>query len=767
MNKKDLEKEALAYHSNGRPGKIEVVPTKPHTTQSDLALAYTPGVAVPCLEIQKNNSLAYNYTSKGNLVAVITNGTAVLGLGNIGALAGKPVMEGKGLLFKIFGGIDVFDIEVDEKDPEKFIQTVKAIAPTFGGINLEDIKAPECFEIERRLKEELNIPVMHDDQHGTAIISAAGLLNALEVAGKKIENCRLVVNGAGSAGSSCTRLYIALGIKKENVVMVDSKGVIRTDRPNLPPMKAEFATSRRDIATLADAMKGADIFLGVSVANVLTEDMVRSMNDNPIVFACANPDPEISYEKAMASRPDIIFATGRSDYPNQINNVLGFPYIFRGALDTRATKINEEMKMAAVHAIADLAKEPVPEVVNAAYGVNSLSFGKNYLIPKPMDPRLITMVSSAVAKAAIHSGVAQHIITDWDEYKEHLSQLMGYDSKLIRRFTDAAKRHPKRVVFAEGSHANMLKAAVVARSEGICYPILLGNEERIEKLAKELDLDLTGIEIVNLRHDREDERRRRYAKLLAEKRAREGATYDELCDKMFERNYFGMMMVETGDADAFITGMYTKYSNTIKVAKEVIGIRNGYSHFGTMHILTTKKGPLFLADTLINRHPNSDTLIDIAKLTYDSVRFFNYDPVMAMVSYSNFGADTEGSPLAVHTAVDMLHKNYPNMVVDGEMQLNFALDRKLRDKKFPFTSLYGKDVNTLVFPNLSSANSVYKMLIETGAAESVGPIQMGLNKPIHFTDIESSVRDIVNITAVAVLDATVQQQLDARKNAKE
>jgi malate dehydrogenase (oxaloacetate-decarboxylating)(NADP+) len=676
MNKKDLEKEALAYHSNGRPGKIEVVPTKPHTTQSDLALAYTPGVAVPCLEIQKNNSLAYNYTSKGNLVAVITNGTAVLGLGNIGALAGKPVMEGKGLLFKIFGGIDVFDIEVDEKDPEKFIQTVKAIAPTFGGINLEDIKAPECFEIERRLKEELNIPVMHDDQHGTAIISAAGLLNALEVAGKKIENCRLVVNGAGSAGSSCTRLYIALGIKKENVVMVDSKGVIRTDRPNLPPMKAEFATSRRDIATLADAMKGADIFLGVSVANVLTEDMVRSMNDNPIVFACANPDPEISYEKAMASRPDIIFATGRSDYPNQINNVLGFPYIFRGALDTRATKINEEMKMAAVHAIADLAKEPVPEVVNAAYGVNSLSFGKNYLIPKPMDPRLITMVSSAVAKAAIHSGVAQHIITDWDEYKEHLSQLMGYDSKLIRRFTDAAKRHPKRVVFAEGSHANMLKAAVVARSEGICYPILLGNEERIEKLAKELDLDLTGIEIVNLRHDREDERRRRYAKLLAEKRAREGATYDELCDKMFERNYFGMMMVETGDADAFITGMYTKYSNTIKVAKEVIGIRNGYSHFGTMHILTTKKGPLFLADTLINRHPNSDTLIDIAKLTYDSVRFFNYDPVMAMVSYSNFGADTEGSPLAVHTAVDMLHKNYPNMVVDGEMQLNFALDRK-------------------------------------------------------------------------------------------
>jgi malate dehydrogenase (oxaloacetate-decarboxylating)(NADP+) len=761
--KENLAKSALKYHSEGRPGKIEVVPTKPHTTQTDLALAYTPGVAVPCLEIEKDPTQAYNYTDKGNLVAVISNGTAVLGLGNIGAMAGKPVMEGKGLLFKIFAGIDVFDIEVNEKDPEKFIQTVKAIAPTFGGINLEDIKAPECFEIEQRLKAELDIPVMHDDQHGTAIISAAGLLNALEVAGKKIEDCKLVVNGAGSAGSSCTRLYMRLGIKKENVVMVDSKGVIRTDRPNLPPMKAEFATDRRDITTLADAMHGADIFLGVSVADVLTEDMIRSMNNTPIVFACANPNPEIAYDKAMASRPDIIFATGRSDYPNQINNVLGFPYIFRGALDTRATAINEEMKMAAVHAIADLAKEPVPEVVNDAYGLRSLSFGKDYLIPKPMDPRLITAVSTAVAQAAISSGVARHTITDWDGYKEHLNQLMGYDSKLIRRFTDAAKRHPKRVVFAEGSHANMLKAAVTAKAEGICYPILLGNEERIEKLAHELELDLTGIEIVNLRHDREEARRLRYAHILAEKRAREGATYDELCDKMFERNYFGMMMVETGDADAFITGVYTKYSNTIKVAKEVIGIREGYSHFGTMHIMNTKQGTLFMADTLINRHPSTETLIDIAQLTNASVKFFNYNPIMAMVSYSNFGADTEGSPLTVHRAVEYLHQNCPNIVVDGEMQLNFALDRNLRDKKFPFTTLNGKDVNTLIFPNLSSANSAYKMLLASGNVEAVGPIQMGLNKPIHFTDIESSVRDIVNITAVAVLDACVQQQLDKRK----
>lgn len=754
-----ITKEAtLLYHSQGKPGKIEVVPTKPYQTQRDLSLAYSPGVAEPCLEIQKSPETAYDYTAKGNLVAVISNGTAVLGLGDIGAMSGKPVMEGKGLLFKIYAGIDVFDIEVNEKDPDKFIEAIKAIAPTFGGINLEDIKAPECFKIEQRLKEELDIPVMHDDQHGTAIISSAGLINALEVAGKKIEDVKIVVNGAGASAVSCTKLYVSLGARLENIVMLDSKGVISKQRTDLNEQKKYFATDRTDVHTLEEAIKGADVFLGLSKGNVLTQDMVRSMADHPIVFALANPTPEISYEDAMASRPDVLMSTGRSDYPNQINNVIGFPYIFRGALDTRATAINEEMKLAAVRAIAGLAKKPVPDVVNEAYHVNNLTFGPEYFIPKPVDPRLITEVSMAVAKAAMESGVARKQITDWEAYKNHLRELMGQENKLTRQLYETARRCPQRVVFAEGTHPNMLKAAVEAKAEGICNPILLGNEERIAKLAKELDLNLDGIEIVNLRHDREAERRERYARILCEKRAREGANFAEANDKMFERNYFGMMMVETGEADAFVTGLYTKYSNTIKVAKEVIGIQPGYNHFGTMHILNSKKGTYFIADTLINRHPDTDTLIDIAKLSVKAVRFFNQEPVMAMLSYSNFGSDTEGSPAKVHEAINYMHNEYPELAIDGEMQVKFALNNALRDEKYPFTRLKGKEVNTLVFPNLSSANATYQLIQNMSETEVIGPIQMGLNKPIHFTDIESSVRDIVNITAIACIDAIVDKK---------
>lgn len=755
---KVTKEAALEYHEQGKPGKIEVVPTKPYSTQSDLSLAYSPGVAEPCLEIEKDPANAYRYTAKGNLVAVISNGTAVLGLGDIGALAGKPVMEGKGLLFKIFAGIDVFDIEIDEKDPEKFIQAVKAIAPTFGGINLEDIKAPECFEIENRLKEELDIPIMHDDQHGTAIISSAGLMNALEIVGKKIDEVKIVVNGAGAAANSCTKLYLMLGAKKENIVMVDSKGVISIQRPDLTPSKREFATTR-DIKTLAQALEGADVFLGLSIADVLTKEMVRSMNHDPIVFALANPNPEISYENAKASRSDMIFATGRSDHPNQINNVLGFPYIFRGALDVHASCINEEMKMAAALAIADLAKHPVPDVVNAAYNISRLTFGRDYIIPKPLDPRLLTTVAPAVAKAAIESGVARKPITDWEAYDLRLQVLMGYDNKLMRRLSDTARQNPRRVVFAEANHENMLKAAVQAKQAGYCFPILLGNEERIEKLAEELNISLEGIEIVNMRHDREEERRNRYAQILAEKRARQGITFNEAREKMNDRNYFGMMMVETGDADTFITGTYTKYSETSKIAKEVIGIREGYKHFGAMHIVNTKKGPFFFADTLINRHPSTETLIDITRLTNRAVKFFNFKPVMAMISYSNFGADTDGSPASVHRVVEHIHQNYPHIEIDGEMQVNFALNKELRDNKFPFSKLKGKEVNTLIFPNLSSAHSAYKLMAEMGDAEIIGPIQMGLNKPIHFTDLESSVRDIVNLTVVSVLDALVCEKL--------
>ncbi|MBP6526656.1 MAG: NADP-dependent malic enzyme [Prevotella sp.] len=754
-----IKKEAaLEYHENGRPGKIEVKPTKPYHTQTDLSLAYSPGVAYPCLEIQSDPDSVYKYTDKGNLVAVISNGTAVLGLGDIGAMSGKPVMEGKGLLFKIYGGIDVFDIEVAEKDPEKFCETVEKIAPTFGGINLEDIKAPECFYIEERLKKTLDIPVMHDDQHGTAIISSAGLLNALEVTGKNISKVKIVVNGAGAAAISCTKLYVALGAKVENITMLDSKGVITKDRERLTPQKALFATSRKDVNTLEEAMKGADVFLGLSKGDILTQDMIRSMAKDPIVFALANPVPEISYEEAMASRPDVLMSTGRSDYPNQINNVIGFPYIFRGALDVHARAINEEMKLAAVKAIANLAKQPVPDVVNDVYHVSDLTFGPKYFIPKPVDPRLITEVSAAVAKAAIESGVARKTITDWETYKKKLRQLIGQETALTSKLHDTARLHPQKVVFAEGGHPTMMKAAVQAKQEGICNPILLGNPDRLTRLATRLKLDLSGVEIIDMRADQEQGRRATFAKHLTEKRSRQGYTFDESYDKMYERNYFGMSLVENGYADAFITGLYTKYSNTIKVAKEVIGVRPEFKTFGTMHILNTQKGTFYIADTLINRHPDENILTDIAKLSAHTVKFFNEEPVIAMLSYSNFGTDEKGSPVKVHSAVKQMQDLYPELAIDGEMQVNFALNRELRDDKYPFSRLKGKDVNTLVFPNMSSANCSYKLLQALDPdCEIIGPIQMGLNKAIHFTDFESSVNDVVNITAVAVIDAYVEK----------
>ena len=754
-----ISKEAaLEYHESGRPGKIEVVPTKAYRTQTDLSLAYSPGVAFPCLEIQDNPDAAYRYTDKGNLVAVISNGTAVLGLGDIGAMSGKPVMEGKGLLFKIYGGIDVFDIEVAEKDPEKFCEAVEKIAPTFGGINLEDIKAPQCFYIEERLKRTLDIPVMHDDQHGTAIISSAGLINALEVNVKKIEDVKIVVNGAGAAAISCTKLYVALGARKENIVMLDSKGVITSDRDNLTPEKALFATDRRDVHTLEEAMRGADVFLGLSKGNVVSQDMIRSMAEQPIVFALANPTPEITYEEAMASRPDVLMSTGRSDYPNQINNVIGFPYIFRGALDVHAKAINEEMKLAAVHAIANLAKQPVPDVVNNVYKVNNLTFGPSYFIPKPVDPRLITEVSAAVAKAAIDSGVARKQITDWEGYKNTLRRRMGQETSVTQSLYETARKHPQRVVFAEGLHPTMIKAAVQAKQEGICQPVLLGNDEMITKRAAELKLDLTGVEIVNLRHDREMGRRERYARILAEKCQRDGYTFEEANDKMFERNYFGMMMVETGDADAFITGVYTKFSNTIKVAKEVIGIQPEYSHFGSLHIVNSKRGTYYIADTLINQDPDKETLKDIARLTAHSIRFFNDEPKIAMISFSNFGVDKVGSPKLMREVVAEMQAEYPDLKIDGEMTIDQALDHERRDEKYPFTRLQGEQVNSMIFTNLSAANSAYKLIKAfSPETEVIGPIQMGLNKPIHFTDFDSSVRDIVNIVAIAVIDAYVSK----------
>lgn len=759
MSTNVTEKAALDYHRYPKPGKIEVVPTKPYSTQNDLALAYSPGVAFPCNAIEKDPAKVYDYTDKGNLVAVISNCTAVLGLGDIGPLAGKPVMEGKALLFKIFAGLDCFDIEVDEKDPDRFIEVVKAIAPTFGGINLEDIKAPECFEIERRLREECNIPVMHDDQHGTAIISAAGLLNALEIQKKDIADIKLVVNGAGAAAISCTKLYVALGVKKENVVMCDSHGVISTSRKNLSPQKAEFATTR-DITTLADAMVDADVFLGLSVKDVVTPEMLKSMAPRPIVFALANPDPEIAYDVAKASRPDLIFATGRSDYPNQINNVLGFPYIFRGALDSGATEINEAMKLAAVKAIADLAKKPVPSVVNTAYDKSDLHFGPDYILPKPLDPRLLTTVAPAVAKGAMESGVARRPITDWNAYDAKLRHLMGYDNKLMRHISEEVKRHPKRVVFGEANTDNMLKAATLAAKSGLLYPILLGNEEMIQKRANKLGISLDGIEIVNPRHDREADRRKAYGTRLAEKRQRAGVTRREAIENMYDRNYFGMMMVEAGDADAFIGGTYSASQPLGEIAKEVVGIRPEYKHFAALHILETRRGTFFLADTQVNPHPDADTLVEIGRMLRHSIDFFANTPVMAMVSYSNFGSGNEPESRNVSEAVERLQAEFPDLAIDGEMQVDYALNKELRDGAYPFNKLKGQDVNALIFPNLSAASTAYRLMLEMGVAEAVGPIQMGLNKAVHFISVDAPVREIIALATVASLDAA----LNAKRN---
>lgn len=756
----DYAKESLRLHEQWG-GKIEVNARVPVSTKDDLSLAYTPGVAQPCLEIRRDPDKSYTLTRRHNLCAVITDGSAVLGLGDIGPEAGMPVMEGKCVLFKAFADVDAFPLCIRTQDVDEFVRTVYLLSGSFGGINLEDISAPRCFEIERKLKELCDIPVFHDDQHGTAIITLAGLTNALRVVGKRLEDVKIVVSGAGAAAISISKLLLRAGAR--DVTLCDRKGAIYAGRAeNMNWIKTEMAevtNLRRQAGTLADVVRDADVFIGVSQPGLLTGDMVRTMHRDAIVFACANPTPEIFPEEARAAGAAVV-STGRSDYPNQINNVLGFPYIFRGALDTHAKAINEEMKRAAVYAIADLAKEPVPDVVNAAYKLKRTTFGRDYILPKALDPRLLTRVSCAVAKAAIDSGVSRKTITDWEGYANHLREMMGYDNKLLRSFTDMAKANPKRVVFAEANHVNMLKAAAEAKAEGICFPILLGNEERLAKIAAEENISLEGIEIVNLRHDRETERRHRYARILSDKKAREGVTYSEACEKMVDRNAFGMMMVATGDADAFVTGVYSRYSEVTKMAEQIIGIRPSYKHFGALNILTCKKGTFFMADTLINRHPSAEVLIDIARLTHDAVKFFAHEPVMAMLSYSNFGADKQGSPLKVHEAIDFLHKTYPDMVVDGEMQVNFALDKKLRDDMYPFNKLKGQDVNTLIFPNLSSANSAYKLLDTLGITETIGPIQMGLNKPIHFTDVESSTRDIVNLTTVAVVDAIVQEQIE-------
>lgn len=753
MDKK-LEAAARAYHALPQPGKIEVRPTKSHNTQQDLTLAYSPGVAVPCKDIEADPELAYDYTAKGNLVAVISNGTAVLGLGNIGAMAGKPVMEGKGLLFKIYAGIDVFDLEVDEKDPKKFVEIVRSLAPTFGGINLEDIKAPECFEIEEELKATLDIPVMHDDQHGTAIISAAGMLNALKIAGKKIKEVQIVVSGAGASAQSCTKLYIALGAKRENIVMIDSKGVIRTDRPNLDERKAFFATSREGIYTLADAIQGADLFLGLSQPGVLTPEMVQKMAPNPIVFALANPEPEIRYEDAKAARPDVLMATGRSDYPNQINNVIGFPYIFRGALDVRATAINEEMKMAATMAIAGLAQEPVPDEVSSAYGHMPLHFGPDYFIPKPVDPRLITRVSMAVAQAAIRTGVARREITDWEAYEQSLLMRTGGMSHLLRRIHEAAQMSPKRMVYAAGENPLVLRAAAEVSHLGIAHPIVLGDPEVIKQIAKEHDIDLSTIEVINQHDEQWKAKREEYAQRYTEQNWRKGGVLSEAKDKMFGPNYFGMMMVQCGDADSLITGIYSNHAYLSNVARDTVGIAPGHQHFATMHLVMMKSGPLFLADTLINQNLKAETLVDIALLAAEKVRCFGIKPVIAMVSFSDFGSTDAESSVEARKAVEILHRDHPHIVVDGEMQLQTALNYQRRDEEFPNNRIKGEPANVLIFPRLSAANACYQLLKHLDIAEDViGPIQIGLAKPIYFADHDADVKDIVNITAMASLDS--------------
>ena len=751
MSTTSKRREALLYHSKPTPGKIEVVPTKKYATQRDLSLAYSPGVAVPCLEIADNVDDVYKYTTKGNLVAVISNGTAVLGLGNIGPEAAKPVMEGKGLLFKIFADIDVFDIEVDTENVEEFIQTVKMIAPTFGGINLEDIKAPEAFEIERRLKEELDIPVMHDDQHGTAIISAAALLNAVELAEKKIEDVKIVISGAGAAAISCSRLYQAFGAQRENMVMLDSKGVIRQDRDYLSSEKAEFATHRK-IDTLDEAMKNADVFIGLSKADLVTPKMLKSMAKNPIVFAMANPDPEIKYQLAVDTRDDIIMATGRSDHPNQVNNVLGFPFIFRGALDVRATKINEAMKMAAVKALADLAKDPVPEQVNIAYGETKLTFGKEYIIPKPFDPRLIGTVPPAVARAAMESGVAKEPIKNWKKYEEELFDRLGHDNKLVRLLHNRAKNNPKRVVFAEADHLSVLKAAQIAHDEGIAHPILLGRHDQIEKLMEEIEFH-ADVMIIDPKSDMELERKNRYAKSYWESRKRRGITLLSAQKLMRERNYFAAMMVNEGDADAIISGYSQNYPSVVKPMIELIGKSEGVTRIAATNLMITQRGPMFLSDTSINIDPNAEDLAKIANMTANAVRMFGLEPIVAMVSYANFGSSKHPHSSKVREAVSYLHKNDPDLIVDGELQTDFALNSELLKEIFPFSKLVGKKVNTLIFPNLDAANITYKLLKELNKAESIGPIIMGMKKSVHILQLGASVDEIVNMTAIAVVDA--------------
>lgn len=755
MNEQNRKNEALDYHSNGRPGKLQVLPTKPTNSQRDLSLAYSPGVAEPCLKIAENEDDAYKYTAKGNLVAVVSNGTAVLGLGDIGAQASKPVMEGKGLLFKIFADVDVFDLEIKSKNIDEFVNIVKSLEPTFGGINLEDIKAPECFEIEARLKAEMNIPVMHDDQHGTAIISAAALLNACELQGKAIDKVKIVVNGAGAAAISCSRLYVSLGAKKENIIMVDRKGVIRKDRENLETVKAEFATEA-PFNKLEDAMIGADVFIGLSSANVLSPAVLLTMAPNPIVFAMANPDPEIAYDLAVQTRSDIIMATGRSDFPNQVNNVLGFPFIFRGALDVRATTINEEMKVAAVKAIAELVKKPVPESVTLAYNVKNLSYGKEYIIPKPMDSRLISTVSPAVAKAAIASGVARKEITDWPAYQEELEHRLGLENVLLRAMVNKAKTSPKRIVFAEADHYKILKAAQIVKEEGIAIPILLGNREKINAILHESRLDLEDVEIVDPLE--QPEMVSRFAEHLYSKRYRKGLSTEQAEKLLLDRNYYGASMVQFGEADALISGLTKDYGLTIKPALQIIGTAPEVSRVAGIYMMLTKKGPVFFGDTTINKNPSVAELVDITVLIDKAVKKMNIDPHIAVLSYSNFGSTEGDIPDKTRQVVNILHEKYPDIKVDGEIQANFALNAQLLSENFPFSALNGVPANTLVFPNLESGNIAYKVLQELGGAEAVGPILLGLNKPVHVLQMGSSVREIVNMVTIAVIDAQCNKE---------
>ena len=757
MKNNKNRREALVYHAKPKPGKIEVVPTTKYNSQRDLSLAYSPGVAHPCIEIEKDANNVYKYTSKGNLVAVITNGTAVLGLGDIGPEASKPVMEGKALLFKIFAGIDVFDIEIDQKDPEKFIETVKNISPTFGGINLEDIKAPEAFEIEKRLSNELDIPVMHDDQHGTAIISSAALLNALDLVEKKIQNVQIVICGAGAAAISCTRMYKAFGLSPKNIVMTDSKGVIRSDREELTVEKKEFATNR-DIDSLEQAMKNADVFIGLSKANMVTPKMLLSMAKNPIVFAMANPDPEIGYNLAMKTRDDIIMATGRSDHPNQVNNVLGFPFIFRGALDVRASKINDEMKMAAVKALASLAKETVPEFVNIAYDKTKLTFGKNYIIPKPFDPRLITKIPPEVAKAAMESGVAKQPITCWDKYQEELHSRLGNDKKIVRLLINRAKANPKKIIFAEADHLDVLKAAQIVYEEGIGYPILLGDRDVILELKEEIEFE-AEIPIIDPKSNEEVSNREKFGKKYWEMRRRKGVTLFEAINKMKQRNLYSAMMLLAGDAEALISGYSRSYPVTVKPMLEVIGKAPGINKVATTNLMITNKGPLFLSDTSINIDPSSKDLAIIAKMTAETVKMFGMEPNIAMVSYSNFGSSTHPMALKVNQAVKFLHRNFPDLNVDGEVQTDFALNKEMFKNKFSYSKLSGKNVNTLIFPNLDSANTNYKVIKELDNAMSIGPIMMGMSKAVHVLQLGASVEEMVNMSAVAVVDAQKKAKL--------